>query len=323
VSITDISGVCLFRTRYIHTLLEITLKDKKRAWIYAFRLRTLPLALSSIFLASFIAAYSGTFRWEVLILAAITTVLLQVLSNLANDYGDSIHGADSSERQGPKRAVQSGIISTGEMKRAMVLFSLLAFISGLVLLYVALSSWLLFMVFLCIGLIAIAAAITYTSGKRPYGYIGLGDISVFLFFGLTGVVGTYFLHSLSFDPLILLPATSLGLFSTCVLNINNIRDIASDEMAGKKSIPVRIGFRAAVIYNWSLILLGNLTMVLFCVTTKAFGGLLFLTVLPLMIYIGAGINQSSTPSQIDPFLKKMAIATLLWVIAFGLGIIFL
>jgi len=313
----------LLNNFYIKTILEITLKNKRQAWLYAFRLRTLPLALSSIFLASFIAYSSGNFRWEVLILAAVTTVLLQVLSNLSNDYGDSIHGADSSERKGPIRAVQSGVISTGEMKRAMVLFSLMALFSGLMLLYVALSNLLLFAIFLFIGLIAIGAAITYTSGKKPYGYAGLGDLSVFLFFGLTGVVGTYFLHSLSFDPLILLPATSLGLFSTCVLNINNVRDIESDEKAGKKSIPVRIGFRAALIYNWALIVVGNLTMAVFCLITQAYGGFLFLITLPLMIQVGAGINRAPFPAQIDPFLRKMAIATLLWVLAFGLGVIIL
>jgi len=303
--------------------LEITLKDKRQAWLYAFRLRTLPLALSSIFLASFIAANSGNFRWEVLILAAVTTIILQVLSNLSNDYGDSVHGADSSERKGPIRAVQSGVISTREMKRAIVIFSILALVSGLVLLYVALSDLFLFLVFLLMGLVAIGAAITYTSGKRPYGYVGLGDLSVFLFFGLTGVVGTYFLHSLSFDPLILLPATSLGLFSACVLNINNIRDIESDEKAGKKSIPVRIGFRAAITYNWYLILVGNFTMIIFCLVTESYGGFLFLLAVPLMVHIGFGIDREDTPSQIDPFLKKMAMATLLWVIAFGMGMIIL
>lgn len=301
--------------------MDITLKDKRQAWLYAFRLRTLPLALSSIFLASFIAVSSGYFRWEVLILAAVTTILLQILSNLANDYGDSIHGADSEDRKGPIRAVQSGIISTNEMKRAIGLCSVLALVSGLTLLFVALSDLTLFLVFLSIGLISIGAAITYTAGKKPYGYVGLGDFSVFIFFGITGVVGTYFLHSLSFDPLMLLPATALGFFSTCVLNINNIRDIESDKKAGKKSIPVRIGFRKAIKYNWSLIILGNITMVIFCLMTGTYGGFLFLIAVPFMVHVGAGINQESTPSHIDPFLKKMAIATLLWVLAFGLGVI--
>lgn len=214
--------------------MDIILTNKKQAWLHAIRLRTLPLALSSILIGSFLAAFEGSFRWEVFGLAAVTTIFLQVLSNLANDYGDSVHGADSLERKGPIRAVQSGIISLPEMKRAMIVLAICSFLSGIALLYLALGDWKLFLLFLGFGLLAIYAAITYTSGSNPYGYIGLGDISVFAFFGLLGVVGTYFLHSLDFDWLVMLPAVSLGCFSTAVLNINNIRDIDSDIKAGKK-----------------------------------------------------------------------------------------
>ncbi|WP_291785670.1 1,4-dihydroxy-2-naphthoate octaprenyltransferase, partial [Cecembia sp.] len=212
--------------------MEIALKSKKQAWMHAIRLRTLPLALSCIFMGSFLAAYTGHLRWEVLILAALTTVFLQILSNLANDYGDSVHGADSVERKGPIRAVQSGLISLKEMKRAMFILAGLSLLTGLVLLYVAVQNWVTFSLFLFLGLLAIWAAISYTSGKNPYGYVGLGDLSVFLFFGLLGVAGTYFLHSLSLSWSILWPAFSLGCFSTAVLNINNIRDIESDQKAG-------------------------------------------------------------------------------------------
>src|SRR5690554_5502904 len=138
-------------------------------------------------MASFIAAYHEVFRWEVFFLAVLTTTLLQILSNLANDYGDSVHGADSIERQGPTRAVQSGVISKQEMKKAMILFAVLSFVSGIALLYVAVASILIFLAFIALGIIAIVAAVTYTSGSRPYGYAGLGDVSVFLFFGLVGV----------------------------------------------------------------------------------------------------------------------------------------
>src|SRR5690606_30256270 len=144
-------------------------------------------------MASFIAVHHGVFRWAVFLLAVLTTTLLQILSNLANDYGDSVHGADSMERQGPARAVQSGVISKSEMKKAMILFAFLSFLSGMVLLYVAVADLLIFLSFVALGIVAIIAAITYTSGSRPYGYAGLGDISVFLFFGLVGVLGTYFL----------------------------------------------------------------------------------------------------------------------------------
>lgn len=290
--------------------------------MHAIRLRTLPLALSSILMGSFLAAYQGEFRLGVFLMAALTTVFLQVLSNLANDYGDSIHGADSAEREGPIRAVQSGVISLGEMKKAMVLLGGMSLVSGLILLYIALQDWKLFLLFLGLGIAAIIAAVTYTSGSKPYGYAGLGDISVFLFFGLLGVIGTYFLHSLSFDWSVVLPAVSLGFFSTAVLNINNIRDIAADTKAGKKSIPVRIGRKKAAIYNWILIFGGNLSLVLFGILNQSYGCLIALTVLPMMTMVGKSVASKTQAKELDPYLKKMAISTLLWVMAFGMGTLF-
>lgn len=304
--------------------MEILLSNKKQAWLHAIRLRTLPLALASIFMASFIAFYKGVFRWEVFLLAVLTTTLLQILSNLANDYGDSIHGADSIDRQGPVRAVQSGVVTKGEMKKAMILFAVLSFVSGILLLYVALSNIVVFLAFIALGIAAIVAAITYTSGSRPYGYAGLGDISVFLFFGLVGVMGTYFLHSMQFFLFLLFPAMSLGFFSAAVLNINNIRDIESDTKAGKKSIPVRIGRRAAVKYNWILIIAGNLSLLVFVLSQQAWGGLLAFLVAPVMIKIAQGVaDPTKTSLQLDPYLKKMAVCTLIWVLVFGAGIVFL
>ncbi|GAB3660810.1 1,4-dihydroxy-2-naphthoate polyprenyltransferase [Echinicola sediminis] len=301
--------------------MDVTLANKRQAWLHAVRLRTLPLALASILMASFIAWSHGLFKWEVFALAALTTTLLQILSNLANDYGDSVHGADSDEREGPIRAVQSGIIQPKEMKNAMILLGILSFLSGIGLLYIALDSWLVFFTFIGLGLLAIFAAVNYTSGTNPYGYMGLGDISVFLFFGLLGVLGTYFLHTMSFSTALILPAVSLGFFSTAVLNINNIRDIESDQKAGKKSIPVRIGRKAAVKYNWALILLGNLSLVLFSILENNYGGLLALAVTPLMVHIASQVDKRTSSKELDPFLKKMAISTLLWVLAFGAGLL--
>ena len=302
--------------------MEVTLTTKKQAWLHAIRLRTLPLALSSILMGSFLAVIAEKFRWEVLALAALTTIFLQILSNLSNDYGDSVHGADSEHREGPVRAVQSGLIALPEMKRAMILLVILSLLSGLSLLYISLDNWQLFLTFLGLGIASIVAAITYTSGKKPYGYAGLGDISVFLFFGLLGVCGTFFLHTLSFDPIVLMPAASLGMFSTAVLNINNIRDIASDTQAGKKSIPVRIGRKKAVAYNWALISLGNALLFVFALFTGEWGCLMALVVLPLMVNVGRSVASKTNPRDLDPFLKKMAISTLLWVLSFGLGILF-
>jgi 1,4-dihydroxy-2-naphthoate octaprenyltransferase len=301
---------------------EVTLSNKKQAWMHAIRLRTLPLALSSILMGSFLAAFQDQFRLWVFLLAALTTIFLQILSNLANDYGDSIHGADSAEREGPIRAVQSGVISLEEMKKAMFLFGALSLISGLALLYISLQDWKIFLLFLGLGIAAIIAAVTYTSGSKPYGYVGLGDISVFLFFGLLGVIGTYFLHSLSFDWSVILPAISLGFFSSAVLNINNIRDIKADTKAGKKSIPVRVGRKKAVIYNWALIIGGNISLVMFSITNENYGCLVALAVFPMMAIVGNSVATKTEARELDPYLKKMAISTLLWVVAFGIGILF-
>lgn len=299
------------------------IQTKKEAWLHAIRLRTLPLALASIFAGSFLAAYYDFFRWEILVLAALTTIFLQILSNLSNDYGDTVNGADHADRQGPIRAVQSGLISLSEMKSAMYIFGALSLVSGLLLLYVAVQSLTLFLIFLGLGLAAIWAAITYTSGSNPYGYAGLGDISVFIFFGLMGVLGTFFLHSLSWDFSVFWIALALGLFSTAVLNINNIRDIESDFSAGKKSIPVRIGKKAAIRYNWLLIVGGNLALIIFAFTNGSWTSLLALIAMPIMISVGLGVQNGKDSKAIDPYLKKMALSTLLWTILFGVGLVFL
>ena len=297
------------------------IQSKKEAWLHAVRLRTLPLALASIFAGSFLAKWQNAFRWEVLVLASLTTVFLQILSNLSNDYGDSVHGADSSARKGPIRAVQSGLISLPEMKRAMYLFGGFSLATGLLLIYLALPNWLLFLGFLALGLLAIWAAIRYTSGSNPYGYAGLGDISVFLFFGLVGVSGTYFLHSLKAEPVILLIACSLGCFSTAVLNINNIRDIDSDLLAGKRSIPVRIGRSKAIAYHWTLIAVAYGCLLAFVGLNQAYGSLLALIILPWMVVIGRGIQRATTATETDPYLKQMALSTLVWTLLFGIGML--
>ncbi len=291
------------------------------AWIAASRPRTLPLALASIFLGSFLAAYYGAFNWKVLLLASLTTIFLQVLSNLANDYGDSIHGADSAEREGPARSVQAGHITAASMRTAMYLFAFLSFACGLLLLVVALEfRWQELLFFLGLGILAIIAAITYTSGKRPYGYAGLGDISVFLFFGLVGVLGTYYLHVNSFHPLLFLPAASCGLFATAVLNVNNIRDIRSDKTAGKLSIPVRVGRKAAIYYHWALLVAGVLLSVVYVLLEyHSAWQWLFLLSLPLLYINARAVKQKETALALDPYLKQMAMATLAYVITFGIG----
>lgn len=294
-----------------------------KVWLEAFRLRTLPLSLSCILMGSFLAAASGRFRWDICILAVATTVLLQVLSNLANDYGDSIHGADSAEREGPSRAVQKGAISKAQMKKAIVLFALLAFLTGFGLLFLAFRDHLVNLaIFLSIGIASIFAAINYTAGKKPYGYKGLGDLAVFVFFGIVGVGGTYFLQTAELDFLILLPAATCGLFATGVLNINNIRDIESDKLAGKISIPVRLGRDKAVVYHYALLTVGYGLSVLFILFNYThLYQWLFLVTIPMFIINARAVKNHTTASQIDPFLKQLSISTLLFVIVFGVGLL--
>lgn len=294
-----------------------------KPWISAFRLRTLPLALSVIAMGSFLAAANGQFRWSVLLLASLTTLLLQILSNLANDYGDSVHGADTGDRKGPSRAVQSGQITPKAMKKAMIVAALLSLASGLWLLWVALGSQLeLFLWFFGLGVLCIVAAIGYTNGKRPYGYAGLGDVSVLVFFGLVGVGGSYFLHAQTISWPVLLPALSVGFFSVGVLNINNIRDIESDRAAGKHSIPVRIGRKWAVGYHWVLLLGGILCSVWYVLlTSHGYASWLFLVSLPLFWRVGRGVQAISDPTKLDPFLKMMALSTMVFVLLFGVGIL--
>ncbi|WP_296700785.1 1,4-dihydroxy-2-naphthoate polyprenyltransferase [Algoriphagus sp.] len=299
------------------------IQSKKEAWLHAVRLRTLPLSLASIFAGSFLAYSLHVFRWEILLFASLTTIFLQILSNLANDYGDTVNGADHQERQGPIRAVQSGLISLQEMKKAMYFFGAFSLVSGLLLLYLAIQDWSLFFIFFGLGIASIWAAISYTSGSNPYGYLGLGDISVFLFFGLIGVIGTFFLHSIDFNASVIWVGLSLGFFSTTVLNINNIRDIESDKKAGKKSIPVRMGRKAAVGYNWFLILAGYISLLGFCFFSQNWGSALGFIVFPIMFKIGLSVEKGKTSEEIDPNLKKMALSTLLWVIFFGIGLLFL
>ncbi len=290
-------------------------------WIKAFRLRTLPLALASIGMGTFLAAASGNFRGDIFALCALTTIFLQILSNLANDYGDSIHGADGAQRVGPSRAIQSGVITPTAMKKAIAIFVVLSLASGIGLIYLAFGwSMKVFTIFMGLGVMAIIAAITYTSGSRPYGYAGLGDISVLIFFGFIAVMGSAFLYEKELRWEYVLPAISTGLFSVAVLNVNNIRDIESDRVAGKYSIPVRLGRDKAVIYHWMILAVGYLTTLTYIgLNYSSPFQFLVLLVIPLLIKNARAVKVHEEAGALDPFLKQMALSTLFFVVLFGLG----
>ena len=297
---------------------------KISSWVKAFRLRTLPLSFSSVILGSFLAYSKGHFIPSVLIGALLTTLFLQILSNLANDYGDTVNGVDNHQRIGPKRSVQSGEISLRQMKSGVIVFTLLSLFSGIWLL-VAGTKGLKFssgFILLIIGLVAIAAAIKYTIGKKPYGYIGLGDFAVFIFFGLTGVLGTYFLHTQQITIEEFLPAISIGLFSTGVLNLNNLRDIVNDQQSGKITMVVKLGVKKGRIYHALLISAGLLAALLFTfIEYHQPLQFIYLITFPLFIRNVIVVFKNEDPSQLNPQLKILALTTLLFAITFGMGLI--
>ena len=295
-----------------------------KPWITAIRLRTLPLALASIGMGSFLAAYTGSFDLTIFSFSTLTTIFLQILSNLANDYGDSTHGADHSLRKGPNRMVQSGMITKNAMRLAILVLVVLSLVSGIYLLYLAFGwNGTAFLVFLLIGITAILAAIAYTAGGKPYGYSGLGDLSVLIFFGLVGVLGTYYLYTGELRPNFVLPALSCGFFSIAVLNLNNIRDIESDKIAGKKSIPVRLGRDKAVIYHEVLLIAGTASALAFVIIeVKVWTAFIFVITIPLFVRNFLAVKNIHDPAKLDPYLKQMAISTLIFVLLFGIGLLF-
>ena len=296
--------------------------SKTKAWIHAFRLRTLPLALSSIILGSLIAASEDKFNSYIFVLAIVTSLFLQVLSNLANDLGDSISGADNVNRIGPERAVQSGVISKQEMKKMLFVFIILSLISGSILIYRAAQIITLqqALVIFGIGILAILAAINYTVGKNPYGYMGFGDLFVFLFFGVVGVVGSYFLHTGCLQWHILLPAASVGLLSAGVLNLNNMRDIENDSQTGKRTLVVKIGSKAAKSYHLIILTFAMLFAIIYSVFNyTSLYQFIYVLSFPLILRNIGLVIANKNPRDLDSELKNLALSCFFFSLSFGMG----
>jgi 1,4-dihydroxy-2-naphthoate octaprenyltransferase len=270
-----------------------------------------------------VAFENGFARWEVLLLAIVTTLFLQILSNLANDYGDFVKGTDNDMRLGPKRSMQSGSINRQSMKKAIKLFVFLSLVSGFLLVYVSFGKENIFksLLFIAIGITAILSAIRYTIGDSAYGYSGWGDVFVFIFFGWVAVIGSYFLISLEISTLVFYPATTMGLFSTAVLNLNNLRDYKNDRASGKKTLIVKIGFKNGKIYQLFLILLAWLSFLLYLLLKDAppFAYLEFLA-LPLFIRNIVLVFKVKDEQLLDPELKNLALSIILFTILFGIGV---
>jgi len=288
-------------------------------WLKAFRLRTLPLSLSGIILGSFLAKSMGAWSMNTFLLAMLTTILFQILSNLANDLGDTLKGADNENRVGPKRTVQEGGISISKMKSAIVIFSVLSIVSSSFLIRTAINlsnDSILFYIILAV--LCIVAAITYTMGKKAYGYIGLGDFFVFIFFGLVSVLGVMPLYTNSFDWIFIFPASTIGFLSTAVLNLNNMRDQINDREVGKNTLVVKIGAQNAKIYHILLIVLSATSLLLFSLIIENYIILYSLVIYIVLIKHLKYVWDVKDFKQFDSELKKVALCTFFIAIVFSL-----
>lgn len=286
-------------------------------------------------MGSFIARWriteeGGTWDWKIFVLALLVTLLYQVLSNFANDYGDGIKGTDKLRiNEAEQRAVASGRITANQMRNAVILFAVLSLMVTVALLYLAFFKKNLmqeFYIFVGLGIACILAAIGYTVGKKPYGYMGLGDLFVFVFFGLVSVCGSYFLFTQTFNWDTLIPATAIGMMSVGVLNLNNMRDIKSDAQSGKKTLALRMGYRYAMVYEIILLQLPLILILVFMMMNKLheqgnyYAFIFFILVFP-MTALRRKIMETKEPKLLDPYLKQVGVFTLVMsvLVAFGLN----
>ena len=287
----------------------------------AARLRTFPLSISGIIVGGLLAKSQGFFDWSIFILSIFTTIGFQVLSNFANDYGDGIKGTDAI-RTGEERMVSSGKISPKQMKTAMIITATVTILIALVLIYLAFgkNNFAYSILFFTLGIASIVAAIKYTVGNSAYGYSGLGDVFVFVFFGLLSVLGSYFLFTKQIDFLILLPAFSIGLLSTAVLNLNNMRDRENDKKSNKNTIVVKIGATAAKKYHYSLLIFSLVFAVVYVILNyvSPFQFLFMIAYIPLYKHF-VFVIKNNDESLLDGQLKVVALSTFLFGILFGIG----
>ncbi|WP_396634811.1 1,4-dihydroxy-2-naphthoate octaprenyltransferase [Maribacter sp. R86514] len=283
-----------------------------KAWLNAARLRTLPLSISGILVGTALAAYHGITNSTIFILAILTTIGLQVTSNFANDYGDGVKGTDGDDRLGPKRALQSGLLTASQLKSGIYISIIVnvILIVALIVTSFGLENMLYPLVFLILGGFAIWAAIKYTVGKSAYGYNGLGDVFVFIFFGLVSVLGSMFLYLKAISFMTFLPAISIGLLSVGVLNLNNMRDIKSDAAVGKNTLVVKMGLSKAKRYHYTLLIISFLCLFCFLLTTN--GSHLRYVSLTGYLFVFIHLRKvvvTNNEAELDPELKKLALST--------------
>jgi len=295
---------------------------KLKPWLSAMRLRTLPLSVSGIILGTCFAYYNGHFSPWVLVLAILTTISLQILSNLANDFGDSENGADNDERVGPLRAVQSGEITPDEMLDAIKFNIIVVIILTLSLIWAAFgpTNFLFLLLFIFLGGMSVYAALNYTMGDSPYGYRALGDVFVFIFFGLISTIGSYLLYMHTIDHVVVLPAIALGLLSVGVLNLNNMRDLDADANVGKITLAVKLGIERAKKYHFVLIVGAMIITVIFSILyyVEPYNFMYLLAFIPLIFHLKK-IKTANAPDDFDSQLKVLALSTFLFSLLLGIG----
>ncbi len=289
------------------------------SWIHAARLRTLPLSLSGIIVGSFVAFKQGFWDIRIFILSILTTLFLQILSNFANDLGDSYKGADNEGRVGPVRAVQSGKITQKQMTLGTIIMSAFSLATAIPLIIIGTNGmpssvlW----TYVVLAFLSVLAAITYTVGKKAYGYSGMGDVMVFIFFGLVSVLGVYSLYAKDFDWTLLGMAFGIGMLSIAVLNLNNMRDHENDKLVNKITIVVSMGFEKAKIYQTTLIIGSFIGISTFIIVNEWWLSLIALLPYIVLIKHLLKVWKTDIPQTLDPELKKVALST------FAISILFL
>lgn len=295
-----------------------------KTWIKAARLRTLPLSMSGIIVGSFVAYKEGFWDWKIFVLCMLTTLFLQILSNYANDLGDSYKGADNEHRLGPKRAVQSGEVTQKQMKIATIVLSILSLSTAIPLIIIGtkdMSETVLWLYFI-LAILSVIAAITYTIGKKAYGYHGLGDVMVFVFFGLVSTLGSYSLYSKQFDWTLIGFASAIGFLSIAVLNLNNMRDHENDKAVGKKTIVVAMGFKKAKIYHSALILLAFIGIFSFLLSKTWLISIICLLPFERLFQHLNRVWKTDKPKSLDNEMKTVSLSTFSIAILFMISTFF-
>lgn len=293
-----------------------------KVWLSAARPRTLPLSIAGIIVGGGLALKEGAFKWDIFFLAVLATLGFQILSNYANDYGDGIKGTDNAERVGPARAMQSGLLTAAHLKKAIVLTSIITIIIVIVLIYYSfgVDQFILSLLFLVLGLAAIVSAIKYTVGKSAYGYRGMGDVFVFIFFGLIGVCGSFYLFTQLLSIYQVLPAITIGALSTMVLHLNNMRDREADQKVGKNTLAVHLGKKRAVVYHTILYITALLCWLiyLYITGTEGLDYISILAFIPITLHL-LKVYKTNAHELLDPELKKIALSTFLLALLFFIG----